>query len=59
MATIRRTPSSAFVPVFPMRLATSAPRRYEIPTYIAIKKEPETSAPSMKTGNRIRKIPDT
>ncbi len=57
-ATITTTASTAFDPVFPIRLATSAPRKYEIPTYIAVKKEPEASAPSMKTGNRTRKIPD-
>jgi hypothetical protein len=36
IATITTTPSTAFVPASPMRLAISAPRKYESPTYIPI-----------------------
>jgi hypothetical protein len=59
MATIKITPSNAFVPTAPIAFAISAPRKYEIPTYIPTQPMPATSAPSMKSQNRTRKIPDT
>ena len=59
MATITATPSTAFVPALPMRLAISAPKKYESPTYIPIQPIPATSAPRMNIQNRTRKIPDT
>ena len=58
-ATINTTPSTALAPTLPMRFAISSPRAYEIPTYIPIQPIPATSAPSMNTQNRTRKIPDT
>jgi len=59
IATITTTPSTAFVPASPIRLAISAPRKYESPTYIPIQPTPATSAPSINTEKPTRKIPDT
>ena len=59
MATIKITPSHAFVAATPIAFAISAPRKYEIPTYIPIQPMPATSAPSVKSQNRSRKIADT
>ena len=59
MATMTMTPSIAFAPALPIRLAISAPKKYDTPTYIPTQPMPATSAPSMNTQNRTRKIPET